>query len=105
MGLISRVSSRTYRTYSEVPKKLPKMFVRRMLTSSAIRRSDPIQQLYVQKIKEYSKLAASGKIDQAAVNAEIDAAKARLGGSADMSAFPKLEFQDADHSAAVKFDF
>ena len=49
-----------------------------MLTSSAVRRSDPIQQLYVQKIKEYSKLAASGKIDQAGVNAEIEAAKARL---------------------------
>jgi len=81
------------------------MFARRMLTSSAIRRSDPIQQLYVQKIKEYSKLAASGKIDQAGVNAEIEAAKARLGGSADMSSFPKIEFADADHSAAVKFDF
>merc|ERR1712223_462603 len=101
MGLISRVSSRTYR--KGFPKNT-KMFVKRMLTSSAIRRSDPIQQLYVQKIKEYSKLAAAGKIDQAGVNAEIEAAKARLGGSTDMTSFPKMEFKDADHSASVKFD-
>merc|ERR1712117_258689 len=99
MGLISRVSSRTYR---EVLFEI-KMFAIRRLTTSAIRRSDPIQAIFVGKIQEYSKLAAAGKLDQAEVQAEIDAAKARLGGSGDMKAFPKLEFSDKDLSAGVAF--
>merc|ERR1712178_583351 len=109
MGLISRVSSRTYRkissiSISKILKKTFKMFVRRFLTTSAIKRSDPIQALYVSKIKEYAKLASAGKLDQAGVQAEIDAAKARLGGSGDMSAFPKLSWEDQDHSEAAKFE-
>ena len=55
------------------------MFALRRITTSAARKSDPIQALFVGKIKEYSKLATAGKLDQAEVNAEIDAAKARLG--------------------------
>ena len=55
------------------------MFALRRMTTSAARKSDPIQALFVGKIKEYSKLATAGKLDQAEVNAEIDAAKARLG--------------------------
>lgn len=81
------------------------MPIRRFLTTTTIKRSDPIQALYLQKVKEYAKLASSGKLDQSEVQAEIDAAKARLGGSSDMSSFPKIEFKDADHSGAVKFDF
>lgn len=81
------------------------MFLRRFLATSTFKRSDPIQQLYLQKVKEYAKLASAGKLDQSEVNAEIDAAKARLGGSADMNTFPKIQFKDADHSGAVKFDF
>jgi len=75
--------------------------VRRMATS-AIRR-DPIQQLYVGKIKEYAKLAAAGKLNQKELQAEIDAAKSRLGGSGDMSAFPKMAFSEPDLSAATSF--
>merc|ERR1711972_1217177 len=107
MGLISRVSSRTYRIviFQTSTKKLKiKMFVRRFLTTSAIKRSDPIQAIYVSKIKEYAKLAGAGKLDQAGVQAEIDAAKARLGGSGDMTAFPKLSWEDQDHSEAAKFE-
>lgn len=54
------------------------MIFRRFLSTTVKRSNDPIQALYVSKIKEYSKLAAAGKIDQAEVNAEIEAAKARL---------------------------
>ena len=79
--------------------------IRRFLTTSTLKRSDPIQAIYVQKVQEYAKLASSGKLDQSEVNAEIEAAKARLGGSADMNSFPKIEFKDADHSGSVKFDF
>merc|ERR1712127_627270 len=95
MGLISRVSSRTYRKF--------RMFALRRFSSSAMRRSDPIQAIFVGKIQEYSKLAAAGKLDQAEVQAEIDAAKARLGGSGDMKAFPALAFADSDLSAGVAF--
>merc|ERR1712066_72111 len=96
MGLISRVSSRTYRSKT-------KMFCVRRLTTTAARRVDPIQQIYVSKIKEYAKLASAGRLDQAEVDASIAAAKARLGGSKDMESFPKMEFTDADHSNAVEF--
>merc|ERR1711988_121619 len=99
MGLISRVSSRTYR---EKSKKV-KMFAIRRMTTSAARKSDPIQAIFVGKIKEYSKLASAGKLDQAEVNAEIEAAKARLGATGDMKAFPKLEFSDPDFSYVVDF--
>merc|ERR1711887_474757 len=93
------VSSRTYRKIFST-----KMFaVRRALTTSALRRVDPIQQIYVSKIKEYAKLSSAGKLDQAEVDAQISAAKARLGGSKDMESFPKMEFTDADHSGAVEF--
>merc|ERR1712048_1425803 len=108
MGLISRVSSRTYRIviFQTSTKKINiKMFVRRFLTTSAIKRSDPIQAIYVSKIKEYANLASAGKLDQAGVQAEIDVAKARLGGSGDMTAFPKLSWEDQDHSEAAKFEF
>merc|ERR1712156_22249 len=99
MGLISRVSSRTYR---EKSKKF-NMFAIRRLTTSAARKSDPIQAIFVGKIKEYSKLASAGKLDQAEVNAEIEAAKARLGATGDMKAFPKMEFSDPDFSNVVDF--
>merc|ERR1712178_254262 len=99
MGLISRVSSRTYREKSQKIK----MFGIRRLTTSAARKSDPIQAIFVGKIKEYSKLASAGKLDQAEVNAEIEAAKARLGATGDMKAFPKMEFSDPDFSNVVDF--
>ena len=51
----------------------------------------------------YSKLASAGKLDQAEVNAEIEAAKARLGATGDMKAFPKMEFSDPDFSNVVDF--
>lgn len=51
----------------------------------------------------HSKLASAGKLDQAEVNAEIDAAKARLGATGDMKAFPTLEFSDPDFSTVVDF--
>merc|ERR1712139_735337 len=73
------------------------------MSSSAVRQSDPIQAIFLGKVKEYSKLAAAGKLDQAGVDAEIAAAKARLGGSGDMTAFPKLEFSDPDFAHAVEF--
>jgi hypothetical protein len=79
------------------------MFALRRMTTSAARKSDPIQALFVGKIKEYSKLASAGKLDQAEVNAEIDAAKARLGATGDMKAFPTLEFSDPDFSTVVDF--
>merc|ERR1712226_597450 len=99
MGLISRMGSRTYREKSQ----LTKMFAIRRLTTSAARKSDPIQAIFVGKIKEYSKLASAGKLDQAEVNAEIEAAKARLGATGDMKAFPKMEFSDPDFSNVVDF--
>merc|ERR1711934_405229 len=102
MGLISRVSSRTYRSLNK-PTHSIKMFAIRRLTTSAARKSDPIQAIFVGKIKEYSKLASAGKLDQAEVNAEIDAAKARLGATGDMQAFPKMEFSDPDFSPVVDF--
>ena len=79
------------------------MFAIRRMTTSAARKSDPIQAIFVGKIKEYSKLASAGKLDQAEVNAEIEAAKARLGATGDMKAFPKLEFSDPDFSNVVDF--
>merc|ERR1712032_79649 len=100
MGLISRVSSRTYRSLTTQQNK---MFALRRMTTSAARKSDPIQALFVGKIKEYSKLSAAGKLDQAEVDAEINAAKARLGATGDMKAFPTLEFSDPDFSKAVDF--
>ena len=54
-------------------------------------------------IQEYSKLAAAGKLDQAEVQAEIDGAKARLGGTGDMKAFPNLEFNEPNFASAVEF--
>merc|ERR1711881_530793 len=106
MGLISRVSSRTYREVSNVlPRKQKKnnMFALRRMSTSAVRRSDPIQAIFVGKIQEYSKLATAGKLDQAEVQAEIEAAKARLGATGDMKAFPTLEFSDPDLSHVVDF--
>merc|ERR1739848_446613 len=95
--------SNLQRVIQQLFPKTSEMFAIRRLTTSAARKSDPIQAIFVGKVKEYSKLAAAGKLDQAEVNAEIEAAKARLGATGDMTAFPKLEFSDPDFSHAVEF--
>merc|ERR1712066_346618 len=87
----------------KVKNKTIKMFALRRLTTSAVRKSDPIQAIFVGKIQEYSKLAQAGKLDQAEVQAEIEAAKARLGATGDMKAFPTLEFTDPELSHVVDF--
>merc|ERR1739848_49427 len=106
MGLISRVSSRTYRKLLSFKNHIfqPKMFALRRFSTSAMRKADPIQSLYVSKIKEYTKLNAAGKIDTKGIDEEIAAAKARLGGEGkDMTAFPKIEFSEPDLAKAVEF--
>merc|ERR1711881_717863 len=113
MGLISRVSSRTYRSST---KKYPIMLrsitkatyktsvSRRPITTSSIKSTDLVQSLYVSKIQEYAKLSAAGKLDFSSVHEEIEAVKERAGAVGDMESFPVLTFKDADHGAASHFD-
>merc|ERR1712080_733713 len=109
MGLISRVSSRTYRSTTKKPPTMLRisltktMVARRPLTTTSIKNTDLVQSLYVSKIQEYAKMSAAGQLDYSSVNAGIEAAKERAGGLGDMESFPVLNFTDADHGAASKF--
>ncbi|XP_011498618.1 PREDICTED: ATP synthase-coupling factor 6, mitochondrial [Ceratosolen solmsi marchali] len=61
---------------------------------------DPIQQLFLDKIKEYKALSATGKMkipdDQKELKSEVEKLVKQYGGSdgTDLSSFPKFNFPD-----------
>ncbi|KAL0269811.1 UNVERIFIED_CONTAM: hypothetical protein PYX00_007419 [Menopon gallinae] len=83
-----------------VVKEVPKVFKRNIGVTYTVYQTDPIQQLFVDKLREYRKKSQGGKPVEMTpdVQKELKNDLARIekqyGASGDMTKFPKLEFAE-----------
>lgn len=88
------------RVYNELPKIAKRSFG--IMVPAMQKVSDPIQQLFLDKIREYKSKSSGGKMvdptpeTQKQLKAELDRVAAQYGGGpgVDMTKFPTFKFED-----------